>query len=871
MGLSRYNQKRDFSKTQEPKGVVAKTKGQLRFVVQKHAASHLHYDFRLEIDGVLVSWAVPKGPSLNPADRRLAMHVEDHPMAYREFEGTIPKGEYGGGTVMVWDIGTYRPEGAGKPADDNALMRKQLKERSIKIVMDGEKLKGAWHLFEMKDDQWLLTKVKDEAASARKKFDETSVLTGRDLDAIAAGNNVWHSNKGKAVKERTEAQPAFTAEDVAEAKKLKTFPKDWRPEKATLADAAFDHEDWIFEPKFDGYRALVHIHKEKVELVSRNGLSFNSKYPALVKAFEDFPYDAILDGEIVVEDAEGKSRFQWLQHIGEQPNRGKLRFYAFDILYFSGYDLRGLELMQRKKILAAAVSPNDTIQLSHYTEGDGIAAFRKAEKSQAEGIIAKRKTATYSENRRSKNWLKIKTGSEQEMVIGGFTEPSGSRSGLGALLCGYYDENGNLVYSGKVGTGFSDAVLKDLRRRLDQIERKTAPFVKPPREKGAHWVKPDLVAQLKFSEWTETGSMRHPVFLGLREDKSAKEVIRETATATAPEETENKQLIKKAASETPQETKTAKKVKTTEKKDAKSRSKNKKATASKVEISNPDKIFWPDLKLTKGDVIDYYDKIADYILPYLKDRPQSLRRTPNGIKDEGFFQKNVEGLVPDWVATEKVYSESTQEDITFMLCQNKDTLLYMANLGCIEINPWSSRVGSLDHPDYIIFDLDPQDVPTKTIVKVLLKLKDILDAIGVPAYVKTSGGKGIHVFIPVKPKYTYEQTKTFSHIVSQMVARELPDSVSLERMPGKRRKKVYLDFLQNGKGKTMASAYSLRPREGATASAPLDWTEIDESLDLKDYNIKTVPERLAEKGDLWEGIFKNAIDLKAVLKNLEGK
>lgn len=841
MGLSRYNEKRDFQKTKEPKGVTAETKGALRFVIQKHAASHLHYDFRLEIDGVLVSWAVPKGPSLNPSDRRLAMHVEDHPMDYMKFEGTIPKGEYGGGTVMVWDIGTYRPETAEGPTDDdNDLMKKQLKERSIKIVMEGEKVKGAWHLFEMKDDQWLLTKADDAFAGKKKKFVETSVLTGRNFDAIAAGDDVWHLNRAE--KKNAAAQPVFTAADVEGAKPLKKFPTDWLPEKATLSDAPFDNADWIFEPKYDGYRAFASVHNGKVELTSRNGLSFNKKYPKLVEALNVLPLDMIVDGEVVVEDEEGRTRFQWLQHFGDDPGRGELRFYAFDIVYISGFDLRGLDLMRRKKILAAIWPDNDTLRLAPYVESEGIEAYKEAQESQSEGIIAKRKSSTYAENRRTKDWLKIKTENQQEMVIGGFTEPSGSRVGVGALLCGYYDEKGNLVFAGKVGTGFTDKYLKELRPILERIERKTCPFETTPREKGAHWVKPELVAQLKFSEWTETGSLRHPVFLGLREDKDPKKVVREVPTEAKAEMKSKKSTPKKP---------------------------NKMATSPKVEFSNLDKIFWPDEKLTKGDVIKYYDAVGDTMLPYLIDRPQSLRRTPNGIKDDGFFQKNVEGMVPDWIRTEAVFSESNNEDITLMLCQDKDTLLYMANLGCIEINPWSSRIGTLDNPDYIIFDLDPQGVETKKIVQVLKKLKEFLDALEVPTYVKTSGGKGIHVFIPVLPKYTYEQTRNFSHILSQMVQRELPDLVSLERMPGKRKSKVYLDFLQNGRGKTMAAAYSLRPREGATASTPLSWDEIDESLNLKDYNIKTVPKRIEKHGDLWAGVFDAAIDLKKLLKRLE--
>ncbi|WP_264558030.1 DNA polymerase ligase N-terminal domain-containing protein [Flavobacterium sp. N1718] len=403
MGLSRYNAKRDFRKTSEPEGTPDQATGALRFVIQKHAASHLHYDFRLEIDGVLVSWAVPKGPSLDPTDRRLAMHVEDHPIDYMQFEGTISKGEYGGGTVMVWDIGTYRPEGADRPTDkDTALMKKQLRERSIKIVLEGTKLQGSWHLFEMKEEQWLLMKADDTFARKKGTFDETSVLTGRDFDAIAAGNDVWHSNR------KDSSAPNFTAEDVEGAEYLKTIPDDWRPQKATLSDAPFDHPDWIFEPKYDGYRAFARLQQQKVALISRNGLSFNKKYPEIISSLPTDRGDMLLDGEVVVEDDEGRTRFQWLQHY-EDTQKGTLRFYVFDILYFGGYDLRNLDLMRRKKILEAVLPVSDRIRLSPYTEEKGTDAYRKAEKAQAEGIIAKRKSSRYVENKRSKDWLKIKT------------------------------------------------------------------------------------------------------------------------------------------------------------------------------------------------------------------------------------------------------------------------------------------------------------------------------------------------------------------------------------------------------------------------------------------------------------------------------
>ncbi len=873
MALEKYNAKRDFKKTKEPKGVKKASKGALRFVVQKHAASRLHYDFRLEIDGVLVSWAVPKGPSANPADKRLAMQTEDHPMDYIDFEGTIPKGQYGGGTVMVWDIGTYHAEGNEDIKKDNGLMKKQLADGSIKVTLNGEKLKGSWHLIPIKskDDgkPWLMMKAKDEHADAKKEYGGLSVLTGRDLDEIASGNNVWQSNRdAKGTSDEAESQDedvsGFSPDDLAEAVKLSEFPS-WTPMLATLADEPFDNTEWIFETKFDGYRALAEINQGKVRLVSRNGNTF-SKYPEINAELENIGNDVILDGEIVAEDSKGKSWFQWLQYRGEK-KRGTLKFYVFDILYFNGFDLRKLDLLLRKKILRAVLPKLDHIIYSEHTVEKGLEAFSEAEKSGGEGVIAKKASSKYAMGKRSKDWLKIKTEKQQEMVIGGFTEPQGGRHGLGALLCGYYDGK-TLKYSGKVGSGFSDAVLKDLRSQLDKLERKSAPFSDPPKEADVHWVTPKLVAQVKFSELTETNAMRHPVFLGLREDKKASEVTLELPQVEADEVpgsvTDKPQAARKVSKS---KAKPAKKAVVKQKLPKLSVAKAKNLS-DKVEFTNIDKVFWPSEKLTKGDVISYYDAVAEYILPYLKDRPQSLRRTPKGIKDQGFFQKNVAGMVPKWIKTRKIKSESKEEPIEYLLCQDKDSLLFLANWGCIELNPWSSRVGSLNNPDYIIFDLDPKDAPLENIILTAQKVKEVLDRLSVPGYIKTSGGNGLHVFIPVKPKYTYEQTRNFSHLVSQMVHRELPDITSLERMPDKRKGKVYLDFLQNGKGKTMASIYSLRPREGAGVSTPLAWDEIDESFDIKNYNIFTILPRLHEKGDLWKGIFDDSIDLKQVLANL---
>lgn len=860
MKLSEYNKKRDFKKTAEPKGKVKKSGKELHFVVQKHDASRLHYDFRLEIGGVLVSWAVPKGPSSDASVKRLAMHVEDHPMDYIGFEGIIPKGQYGGGTVMVWDTGTFLAEGSKDYEESEKLLKKMYKEGNIKVEMNGSKLKGAYHLIHMKgkDKEWLLMKSKDKYAN-KKEFDQLSVLTGRTLDEIENDkkSDVWFSDKDdksqsrkayetEAKEIKTEESLSFTIKDVEGAKKIKAFPTQWRPQLATLTDEVFDNDEWVFENKYDGYRALIQIYKGKVDLISRNGLSFNTKYEELVDAFDSIKEDVILDGEIVVEDEKGNSKFQWLQYYQDNPDRGKLKCYVFDILYFNGFDLTGLELVQRKKILEALIPKSDIIIYSDHIVGKGIKTLMEVQKKHREGLIAKKATSPYLVNKRSKNWLKIKISKEQEMVIGGYTDPQGSRVGFGALLIGYY-EGDKLIYSGKVGTGFNDDLLKDILGKLKKVEQKTSPFTTTPNEKNVHWSKPQLVAQVKYAEWTETGSLRHPVFIALRNDKDPREVKKEVVSYSKSKTEDKKQT----------------KVK------AKDFNNDSGFDTQKVEITNPDKIFWTKENITKGDVIDYYNEMAEYVLPYVIDRPQSLRRTPDGITKEGFFQKNVEGMVPDWIKTRKIKSKSTGETIEYLLCQDKDTLIFMANWGCIEINPWSSRVGSINNPDYIIFDLDPNEANLKDLVTTAKKVKEILDGLGIKGYLKTSGGKGLHVFIPIQPKYTYDQTREFSHIISQAVNNALPKITSLERSPAKRKGKIYLDFLQNGKGKTMASAYSLRPREGATVSTPLEWDELTATFNIKNYTIKTVPKRVKVKGDLWENFFNDAVDLKTILDKIK--
>ena len=636
----------------------------------------------------------------------------------------------------------------------------------------------------------------------------------------------------KKVNTETKSVPEFSGEDLKAAKKLKNFPTDWSPQLATLTDQAFDNEDWIFEAKYDGYRALAQIQNNEAHLLSRNANSFDLKFKELLQPLSNLTDNLILDGEIVVQDSKGSDKFQWLQNHDKDRTKGDLKYYVFDILYFNGYDLRELPLLTRKNILKGILPKLKNVLYSEHIVKGGINYFAQAQKKQLEGIIAKKASSKYYPGKRSKDWLKIKTTLQQEMVIGGFTSPQGSRTGIGALICGYY-ENNKLIFGGKVGSGFDEVTLENIEKKLKSLGRKTSPFAEEPKLKNSYWVTPSLVAQVKFMEWTEEGLMRHPVFLGLKIDKDAKNVVLENKAAKG-DVLENERNF----------------------------------SSEKVTFTNLDKDFWPKLKITKGDVVKYYNRMADFIVPFMIDRPQSLRRNPDGIKNDGFFQKNVAGLVPDWVATRKIKSKSTEESTEYLLCQNRETLLFLANWGSIELNPWSSRIRSINNPDYMVFDLDPVDVPTKDLVTTALKVKELLDKMELKSYVKTSGGKGLHIYIPIKADYTYKQTQNICHILSQMVHRCLPDLTSLERSPSKRKGKVYLDYLQNSKGKTMASVYSVRPRENAGVSTPLEWSEVNEKLDLQSFNLTTIDKRMADKGDLWSDFFENKNDLKMAITKL---
>jgi bifunctional non-homologous end joining protein LigD len=607
----------------------------------------------------------------------------------------------------------------------------------------------------------------------------------------------------------------------------------------------FDADDWIFEIKWDGYRAIAETGKAGVRLYSRNGLSFLGLYPAVAEELRKIADDAVLDGEIVVLNEKNQPDFQKLQQYDHNPNLPIL-FYVFDCLSYHGKSITHLPLIERKKIAEKVIIKSKVIRYSDHVEKTGVDFFDKVVEMNLEGMIAKRASSHYFPGKRSRDWLKIKNHNTQEAVIAGYTAPRGSREYFGALILGIY-ENNKLKYIGHTGTGFTSATLKDVYAILKPLKRETSPF---DRKVGVNspvtWVEPRLVCNVKYTEITEEGILRHPVFLGLRIDKSAKEADHIDKPATPRQQKGSTSL---------QNTKKEKKLT---------------VNGHVVALTNQDKIYWPDEKITKGDLINYYNSISRYILPYLKDRPQSLRRNPNGITDAGFFHKNAGHDVPEWVDSISLEAESANRHIRYILCNNKETLLYLNNLGCIELNPWNSRVSKLDHPDYMAMDLDPSDDNTfEQVIEAAQVVKEILDEAGAPAFCKTSGATGLHIYVPLKAQYTYDEVRDFAGLVANLAEERLPRTTTTERSLSKRNGRLYLDYLQNKKGQTLASVYSARPKPGATVSTPLMWKEVKKGLHPSKFNIFNIEKRLDKVGDLFSGVLKEKINLKKCLKNLE--
>ncbi|TME75738.1 MAG: DNA ligase D [Chloroflexi bacterium] len=875
--LSEYQRKRDFSKTSEPKGAPDASGGN-RFVVQKHWATRLHYDFRLEMEGVLVSWAIPKGPTLNPAERRLAAHVEDHPVSYYDFEGTIPKGEYGGGTVMVWDWGTYALE-ESTPAES-------LRRGEVKFRLNGVRLTGRYALVRTRSDKdWLLIKKKDEAADP--SFDiqhfDTSVKTGRTKEEIEQGQDaVWSS--------RRDAGGGGLI-NLANAEKG-PMPRTLEPMKAQLVDAAFDDDRWLFEVKWDGIRLVSFIDNGKVSLQTRAGRIVDDEYPQLQAVSRLVnAKQAVLDGEIVALDEEGRPSFQLLQNRGKEPH--PMQYVVFDIVYLDGQRLFRVPLEDRKRLLRDIVRDSDLLKYSEHVLGEGKAFFKAAQQKQLEGIVAKLRDSPYQPGMRSSAWLKIKAVRQQEVVIGGFTEPRGGRRHFGALIVGVY-EDGKFVYAGHVGGGFDERSLESLAKLMKPLIVKTSPFSgEPPRgNEKPTWVRPKLVAEVKFAEWTRDGVMRQPVFLGLRDDVDPREVRRElphdadremaqakraptargkrqqvarkTSTrvarsrVSAPSEATATDIpdtsLSKAAAQVAKKLRTDIRGATASELDALDAIKtegNWEVGGRIVHLTNLHKLLFPEDRYSKRDLIRYYVQVAPVMIPYYKDRPLSMNPHPDGIHGKSYWVKDKPDYAPEWIPTFRYQDQKGLKD--WILIEEVATLAWLANHAVIDMHPWYSRVDKPEYPDWSVVDLDPAEGATfKDVVAVAKVLKSALDHLKLAGVLKTTGQSGLHIYIPIERRYTLEESRGFVAKLAHMIAELMPEKVTEVWEVKRRTGKIRIDYTQNVINKTLAGPYSVRPALRAPVSTPIAWRELDDSRLRPDkWTIKTLGDRLLEVGDLF--------------------
>lgn len=879
MALEEYVRKRNFSKTPEPApGSKEPDRTQGRFFIQRHDATRLHYDLRLEIDGTLKSWAVPKAPPMQPLAKHLAMHVEDHPLEYGPFEGNIPAGNYGAGSVMLWDKGTFDLLGTGTAAE-------QIKRGDLKFRLHGEKLKGDYALVLMKGrgkgNEWLCIKKNDEFADPSWDAEEHaySVKTGRTQDQIAA--DLPPVKQAKAAKKAPAKKTAAAKKTRARTAKKKAaksgpspddlpgaveapMPTAFAPMLATAVDRPPSGSNWIYEIKWDGIRALCYVEGGHIRMVSRNGNSFDRQFPEL-SVVPNFlsAESAVMDGEIAVLDEKGRSSFGLIQprihqtdanSVAHLARKTPANLFVFDLLYWDGYDLRGVPLIDRKRALAAIVQASDRMTVSEHFETGGDEMLEAARQAGLEGIIAKRADSKY-EPRRSNHWLKVKVTGTEDFVICGYTH--GERDTFSSLVLGIYDA-GELVYTGCVGTGFDDASLRVLRAKLEKLETKTMPFAKKPDiPRRVTWVRPELVCECKYSEWTRDGRLRAPVFLGLRVDKKPEECVRGNVSVARAAEPEQEPSPAKERSDQPLIPESAKELAV-------------RIDGQPIKFTNVGKIYYPQDGYTKRDVINYYDAVSEYILPHLAGRPLSLKRYPNGIHQEFFFQKNTPETYPDWLRTESIPSDHRGSSIRFVVARDRATLLYLTQLGCIDQNPWMSRVGSLDFPDYILVDLDPQECSFEKIIEATRLVKGVLDDIGLKGYPKTTGGDGMHVFIPVEPRYTYEQVRSFAEIIATIVINRDPELFTTPRAVAKRRKgRVYFDYLQIGYGKTIAGPYVLRAYDGAPVATPLSWDEVKTGLTPKQFHLGNSVARFRELGDLFEPVLKQKQKLEPALQQMK--
>jgi bifunctional non-homologous end joining protein LigD len=859
MSLNEYVRKRSFKKTPEPEPQELTPASSNSFCVQRHDATRLHYDFRLEIDGTLKSWAVPKGPTLDPTPKRLAAMVEDHPLEYGGFEGIIPKGNYGAGSVMLWDRGTYELLG-----DKSA--RDQLARGDLKFKLHGEKLKGEFAIVLMKGrgkgNEWLLLKKRD--AEARPGWDVEqhgeSVLTGRTQEEIAQDLPPRRTVVTPAKKKVAPERPAGTDASIDPARLpgavRAPMPTAILPMKSTLSEKPPKGDEWLSEIKWDGVRAICFIEDKKVRMKSRNGNSCERQYPELsVIGHQLTAKQAILDGEIAVLDEKGVSRFSLIQpriavadpnSVAHLARRTPVVLFVFDLMYLDGYDLCGVPLIERKRALRSIMQPSAVMRFSEHFVNNGEEMLQAAQATGLEGIIAKRASSTYQPTR-SHDWVKIKIVTQQEFVICGYT--TGEREYFGSLVLGLY-EKGKLVYVGNVGTGFDQRMVEQIYRRIEPLITSQSPFKDLPQiGREITWVRPEVVCAVKFASWTDEGRLRAPVFLGLRLDVDPKESMRETAAAAE----ESSALAKRPPLLEGKAEEAALTI-----------------DSRRLKFTHLNKVFYPDEGYTKRDLLNFYDAVADLLLPYLKDRPLSLKRYPDGITAEFFFQKDTHDRFPPWMRVEPIYSDHKKAQTRWVLADDRSALLYLTNLGCIDQNPWMSRTGSLDCPDFMLIDLDPQGCEFERIIEAALFVRKKLDVVGLEGYPKTTGGDGMHIYVPLEPRYSYEQVRSFAEIIARVAAADRPDLFTTPRPVARREQgKVYFDYLQIGESKTIAAPYVVRAYPGAPVATPLAWREVTPSLMPSHFHIRNALDRFARTGDLFAPVLKNLQKLEPAMEELE--
>jgi bifunctional non-homologous end joining protein LigD len=870
MDLTEYKRKRNFRRTPEPAG-NGKPRRKNLYVIQKHDASRLHYDFRLELDGTLKSWAVPKGPSLDPSVKSLAVQVEDHPLSYADFEGIIPEGEYGGGTVMVWDQGTWDPEGDASQG---------YKRGKLSFVLHGEKLKGKWSLVQMGGragdggKNWLLIKADDRSASKTKDIRKTkpkSVLSGRELDEIAeAQDRVWGkdgaSKNGKAVVKHSKSistrsrapsnsKPARKRKRKSnlDAKKIaalagklpnarKRAPRqEFKPQLATLGTAVPPGDGWLHEMKFDGYRLLAFCANGKVRLITRNGNDWTKKFPSITDELASLPLaTGIMDGEVVYLNKKGISNFQMLQNMLKRGNDDSVCLYLFDLPFCGAFDLTETPLINRKELLSeillSANSNNDSrVRYSDHIVGQGTEVLANACHMGLEGVVSKRVDGPYIRSR-DPSWAKTKCLQRQEFVIGGFTKPTGSRVGFGALMLGYYDK-GKLVYAGRVGTGFDTASLRQIHRELKKLKNTESPFdssLTSAQSRGVIWVKPKLVGEVEFTEWTNEGLLRHPSFQGLREDKPAKQIIRERAVPVS-------KLAKSAAKGN---------------RHSEPEASDGTVEVAGVSITHPDRVLYPEQGLTKLGLAEYYEAISEWILPYVANRPLTLVRCPQGHKRHCFFQKHLSDAMPDTLRG--VMIKEKEEEGEYVVLDDLAGLISLVQLGVLEVHPWGAKADAVESPDQIVFDLDPgPGVPWQTMIEAGRAVRDRIAQHKLKSFVRTSGGKGLHIVIPLKPASTWDSIKEFAKEIAHEMQHDDPGLYIAKSTKAKRNRRIFVDYLRNSRGATSVASYSTRARQGAPVAVPLRWEELGKLESADQYTVANVVKRLsALRKDPWDGFFR---------------